>query len=134
MYEKVIDCASSRKKWKSIKWFSSLIKSTIIKGTTRLRIQIVWEEKFIDVLHVLSSVQTSDPHWAAMVLHWNLCQVTAIIASPPGSKLRNFCMFSGDIDEWSSKAEEHSMTVISLKLQLRHAIENIIGTSPVHSL
>lgn len=50
IYEKVIDWASKRKKkWNNIKWFSSLIKSIIIKATARLRIQIVWEEKFIDV-------------------------------------------------------------------------------------
>lgn len=120
------------KKWNNIKWLCSLIRS-IVKG---LAYNETEDPDCVrrKVCRCFASAQTSDPQWAATVLHWNLCQVTAIIANPPGSRLRNFCMFSGDKDEWSSKAEEHSMTVISLKLQLRHAIENIIGTSPVHSL
>lgn len=38
MYEKVIDCASNGRKGNNIKLFSHLIKSIIIKGTTRWRI------------------------------------------------------------------------------------------------
>lgn len=41
-------------------------------------------------------VRKPDPYRAAMLGEVNLGQVTPIIASPPGHKLRNFCMFSGD--------------------------------------
>lgn len=56
----------------------------------------------------------------------------ALQSQDPG--LNFFSLFSGDKDERASKAEEHSRTVVSLKLQLRQAIENIIDTSPTRSL
>jgi hypothetical protein len=44
-----------------------------------------------------NGVRKPDPYRAAARLgEVNLGQVTPIIASPPGHKLRNFCMFSGD--------------------------------------
>lgn len=62
----------------------------------------------------------------------DLRQVMPIIAGPPGLWLRNFCVFSGDKNERSSKAAARSRAVISLKLRLRHATESRAGTSPAH--